>query len=111
MHADSVRLLPGVPPPPAPPGPQATTSSGVVTAVSASSLTIKASSGELTFTIDEKTKVVGTGMGTQSQKMKQAGQTTQITDFVSNGDTVTVRSTEAGGAKRASEVRVTKKAT
>jgi hypothetical protein len=111
MHADSIRVLPGVPPPPPPAGAQATTSNGVVTAVSSSSLTIKASTGELTFAIDDKTKVIGTGMGTQSQKMKQAGQKPQITDFVGNGDTVTVRSTEAGGGRRASEVRVTRKAT
>jgi hypothetical protein len=42
--------------------------------------------------------------------MKEAGAKPQITDFVSTGDTVSVRYREEGGAKHASEVRVTKKA-
>jgi hypothetical protein len=111
MHAASVRVLPGVPPPPPPAGSQATSATGVVTAVSNSSLTLKAKTGELTFSIDDKTKVIGTGMGTKARAMKQAGEKPVLTEFVSNGDTVTVRYSESGGANRASEVRVVRKGT
>jgi hypothetical protein len=74
-------------------------------------LTIKQKTGESTFTINEKTKVVGTGMGTKSREMKEAGEKAGITSFVSTGDTVGVRYTESGGTKVASEVRVTQKGT
>jgi hypothetical protein len=86
------------------------TASGTVTSVSASSLAVKGSSGENTFTIDEKTRVVGTGAGTKGRSMKEAGTKPQIVDFVHTGDTVSVRYREDGGTKHASEVRVTKKA-
>jgi hypothetical protein len=111
MHADSIRVLPAVPPPPPPAGSQAMTATGVVTAVSGTSLTVKLKTGESTFTIGEKTKVVGTGMGTKAREMKDAGASPTITSFVAAGDTVAVRYTEAGGTKTASEVRVTQKGT
>ena len=111
MHAASIRVLPAVPPPPPPAGSQAMNATGVVTAVSGSSLTIKLKTGESTFTIGEKTKVVGTGMGTKARELKQAGEKSVITDYVNSGDTVAVRYTEAGGTKTASEVRVTQKGT
>ena len=109
MHAASIRVLPGVPPPPPPAGSQAMSATGVVTAVTGTSVTVKLKTGESTFTINEKTKVIGTGMGTKAQEMKQAGEKPSITTFVATGDTVAVRYTEAGGAKTASEVRVTMK--
>lgn len=109
MHAASVRVLPSRPGPPPPAGARATTASGVVSAVTGSSLTVKETSGESTYSIDGNTKVIGTGAGTKSKAAAAAGQKTTILDFVSNGDTVQVRFTEQGGSKRASEVRVTKK--
>ena len=86
------------------------TASGTVSAVSGTSLTVKTSKEELTFTIDEKTDVVGTGASTKTQAMKQAGQKTTLTDFVASGDTVTVRYHETGTEKHAARVTVTRKA-
>ena len=113
MHAASIRVLPGVPPPPPPAGEQASksaTATGTVASVSGSSLSVKGTSGESTFTINEKTRVVGSGAGTKGKAIKETGAKPQITDFVQTGDTVSVRYREDGGAKVASEVRVTKKA-
>lgn len=112
MHAASIRVLAAPPSESAPAEPQAKTmtATGAVTAVSAASLSVKGSAGESTFTIDEKTKIIGTGAGTKGREIKEAGAKPQITDFVSTGDTVSVRYREEGGAKHASEVRVTKKA-
>ena len=113
MHAASIRVLPTPPSAsaaPQPPAAKTTSATGAVTAVSSSSLSVKGSSGESTFTIDEKTRIIGTGAGTKGRAMKESGAKPQITDFVSTGDTVSVRYTEDGGTKRASEVRVTKKA-
>jgi uncharacterized protein DUF5666 len=116
MHAANIRVLPTAPSASAAPAPaeaqtaKTMSASGTVTAVTSSSLTVKATAGESTFTIDAKTKVIGTGAGTKGKEIKEAGAKPQITDFVSTGDTVSVRYREEGGAKLASEVRVTKKA-
>jgi uncharacterized protein DUF5666 len=113
MRAASIRVLPS--PPSASDAADAQsaktmTASGTVTSVSASSLALKGTGGENTFTIDEKTRVVGTGAGTKGRAMKEAGAKPQVTDFVQTGDTVSVRYREDGGTKHATEVRVTKKA-
>jgi uncharacterized protein YxeA len=84
---------------------------GVVSAVTNTSLTVKTSSGEETFTIVEKTKVIGSKMGRQAEAMKKAGEKTVITEFVQTGDTVSVKFMDDGATKKASEVRVTKKTT
>ena len=109
MHAASVRVMPSVPGSPADPAKQSHTASGVVSSVTASSLTIKGAAGESTFTIDTTTTVVGTGLGTASRKAAEAGVKTPITDFVHQGDTVSVTYHESGGAKQAASVHVTKK--
>jgi hypothetical protein len=115
MHAASIRVLPSAPTASSSTAPEAqsakaASATGAVTAVSSSSLTVKGSSGETTFTIDGKTRIVGTGAGTKGREIKEAGAKAQITDFVHSGDTVTVRYADESGAKRASEVRVTRKA-
>ena len=84
---------------------------GVVSAVTNTSLTVKTSSGEETFSIVEKTKVIGSKMGRQAEAMKKAGEKIVITEFVQTGDTVSVKFMDDGATKKASEVRVTKKAT
>lgn len=84
---------------------------GVVSAVTNTSLTVKTSSGEETFSIMEKTKVIGSKMGRQAEAMKKAGEKIVITEFVQTGDTVSVKFMDDGTTKKASEVRVTKKAT
>lgn len=112
MHAASIRVLPptaSLEPPP-PPGPRPQTATGIVTAVTGTSLTIKTKDGEQTFVIDAKTNVVGKGLGTKSDAAKEAGKKTVLSDFVGAGDEVLVRFTEREGAKHASEVRLDRKA-
>src|SRR6187401_1232133 len=62
MHADTVRVIASVPPPPpakadAAPKPKAMTATGVVSAVSGNSLTVKEKTGDASFTVDSKTVV------------------------------------------------------
>ena len=85
--------------------------SGVVTAVSGTSLTVKTASGENTFAIDSETKVIGRGASTKSREKKAAGEKTVITDFVSDGDRVQVTYHDMGTTKHAATVRVTTKGT
>jgi uncharacterized protein YxeA len=82
---------------------------GVVTSVSGTSVTIKAASGEMTFAIDSETKVIGKGASTKSREKQAAGEKTVITDFVSNGDKVQVTYHDMGTTKHAATVRVTTK--
>ena len=81
---------------------------GTVSSVSAGSLTIAGSGGKaMTFSIDPTTKVLGRGAGTATTA---AGGRIVVTDLVAVKDTVSVSYTEAAGAMKASEVRVTVKA-
>ena len=82
---------------------------GVVTAVTNALLTIKGSSGDLTYAIDGKTKVFGPGLGTQARASKRAGERTLFSQFVHVGDRVQVRYEETNETKRALEVHVTGK--
>lgn len=108
MHAASIRVLPAARPG-ATSDERARTATGEVTAVSASSLTVKGKEGEWTFTVNDKTDVIATGAGTKSREKKSAGAKIVLSDFVTTGDTVSVRYTESGGDRVASEVRVTRK--
>ncbi len=89
------------------------TSTGKVTAVSATSLTITGSTSggagtfTQTFTIDPKTIVTGRGAGTAA---RAKGGKTVATDLIGMGDTVSVSFREEGAALHASNVRVTTKA-
>ena len=115
MHADSVRVIASVPPPPPPakadaaPKPKAMTATGVVSGVSGNSLTVKEKTGDATFTVDNKTVVSGTGLGTAGRKLQEAGGKPTLGDFVKDGDTVSVTYMEEGGAKKAEKVRIVKK--
>jgi len=85
--------------------PATPSSSGTVTAVSGTSLTISGSTGgggkfTQTFTIDSATHVVAEGASTASAKGKVT-----ITDLVKKDDSVTVTYTESGSTLRATEVR------
>jgi hypothetical protein len=86
------------------------TASGVVSAVSGDSLTVKGKDAgkdaEWTFHVDAKTTVIGKGAGTKAKDMKDAKKPTQIVDFVKTGDAVTVKYDDA--TKHASEVRLAK---
>ena len=117
MHADTVRAIASVPPPP-PPAPKeavdqktkATTESGVVSAVTGTSLTLKGKAGETTFTVDAKTVVSGSGFGSAGRKITDAGGKVTLGEFVHAGDSVTVTYHDTGVAKMATIVHVTKKA-
>jgi hypothetical protein len=127
MHADTVRAISMVPAASgakadapkgeaaAPKGeaaaakPKAMTATGVVSAVSGNSLTVKEKTGDATFSVDNKTVVSGTGLGTAGKKLMEAGGKPTLGDFVKDGDTVTVTYHDAGAAKTASTVRIVKK--
>jgi hypothetical protein len=72
---------------------------GVVKSVSATSLTITADGKDMTFSLDQSTRVVGTGAGT---KTAAAGGRIAITDLVATGNRVNVAHTD----NKATEVRV-----
>jgi hypothetical protein len=122
MHAASVRVLsaakPGAATAPAPhaaapaqaaePKPKSSSANGQVTAVSGSSLTVKTSTGDKTYTIDGKTRVIGTGLGTKAREDAAVGKKETLTDLVAVGDTVSVTSADATGG-HATDVRVIKK--
>ena len=108
MHAATVRAV-VVPPAPGPAAPKAMTATGVVSAVSGNSLTIKGKAGDTTFAIDSKTTVSGTGIGTADRKLREGGEKPTITVFVKEGDTVTVTYQDVAGTNNASLVRIVRK--
>lgn len=110
MHAATIRAIAAVPPPPPPPAPKAERATGVVTAVSGNSLTVKGTS-EWTFAIDKGTTVSGTGIGTAGRKLMEAGGKPTLPDFVHEGDDVAVTYHEVAGTKQATLVRITRKKT
>jgi hypothetical protein len=119
MHADTVRAISSVPAASAAKSeaakgeaaakPKAMTAAGVVSAVTGNSLTIKEKSGDATFSVDNKTVVSGTGLGTAGRKLMEAGGKPTLGDFVKDGDTVSVTYHDAGGTKTASTVRIVHK--
>ena len=82
------------------------TVNGTVSAVAADSITIKGKEAEVKLVVDTKTQVIGTGVGTKTEKMKADKKTPQIIDFVKAGDTVTAKYDEA--TMHATEVRLSK---
>lgn len=86
-------------------GPETKIAAGAAKAVSAGSLTISSGGKDMTFSVNKDTKVLGKGAGTAT---REAGGTIAITSLVKTGDAVSVSYTEAGAAKTASEVRVTR---
>ena len=113
MHADTVKAIAAVPPPPAADkvdvSTKAQNETGVVSAVTGNSLTVKGKAGDSTFTVDNKTTVSGTGLGTAGRKLAQAGGKPTISEFVHEGDTVAVTYHDVGGTKTASLVRLVRK--
>lgn len=83
---------------------------GTITAVGGSSVTVKSGDGDLTFTVDPKTSVVGQGLGTITRQFKEQGKAPTITDLLGVNDQVVVYFKDVAGAKRASEIRVLAKA-
>ena len=89
------------------PAAKAMSALGNVTAVAPDSLTVKAKSGDLTFTIDKDTTVVAKGASHKSLALKAEGKAQTLTEFVKVGDSVTVTYKEVGAAKLASTIHVT----
>jgi hypothetical protein len=81
---------------------------GTVTAVTDTSVTVKSKSAELTFTVDNKTDVIGKGMGTKETQLKEEKKSPRLTDFVKTGDEVQVSYNES--SKLATRIRVTRSA-
>jgi hypothetical protein len=118
MHAATIKAIaeakaapaaPAAAAAPAAPAAKAQTATGVVSALSGSSLTIKGKAGDVTFTVDNKTTVSGTGIGTAARKMTESGAKPTITDLVHDGDSVSVTYHDVDGAKHASVVRIVRK--
>ena len=116
MHADTIRAIAAVPSPPAAAKgeaaaakPKAMTATGVVSAVTGNSLTVKEKTGDVTFSVDTKTVVMGKGLGTAGKKLMEAGGKPTLSDFLKDGDTVSVTYHDMGGTKTASTVRIVQK--
>ena len=86
--------------------PAAMHANGTVKSVSADSITVTASGKDMTFSIDSKTRVTGTGLG---HKAAGSGGKMSVTDAIGMGDSVAVTYQEMGGAMHASDIRVTAK--
>ena len=85
------------------------TATGVVSAVTGNSLTVKEKAGDATFSVDGKTVVTGKGLGTAGKKLMEAGGKPTLGDFLKDGDTVSVTYHDMGGTKTASTVRIVQK--
>jgi hypothetical protein len=110
MAAKTVRKIAAVPDPAAAAAAPKHTE-GVVSEVSGSAITLKPATGEaMTFMVDAKTRVTGTGLSTMSREKQAAGAGVTLTDAVAAGDTVEVTYAASGDMKHASAVRVIKKA-
>ena len=83
---------------------------GTIAAVAPASVTLKAEDKEWAFTVDSKTLVLGEGMGTITKQFKDQGKMPAITDLLGAGDQVVVYFKSGAEAKRATEIRVIKKA-
>ena len=79
---------------------------GRITALTASSLTIKSGSGEITFSVDPKTRVLARGAGTATREARAGGSGPAITDLVKVGEDVVVSYRTSGSTRVANEVRV-----
>jgi len=87
--------------------PKAQSAQGAVTAVAPDSITVKAKSGDMTFSIDKTTTVTAKGATHKSLALKADGKSTVLTDFVKVGDQVTVSYHDMGTSKHAATIRVT----
>jgi hypothetical protein len=109
MHAASIRQVAVAPAPGA--AAKAQTVTGTVSSMTGNSLVIKAASGEMTFTVDSKTTITGTGMGTAGRKLEAEGAKPTLSDLLKEGDTVSVTYKDVAGTNQASVVRMVRKKT
>jgi hypothetical protein len=82
--------------------------SGTVSAITATSVTVKGKTAEWTFVVDNDTKVTGSGASHKSDALKDEKKPSVITEFVKVGDTVAVKYHDLGDTKHAADVRVTR---
>jgi hypothetical protein len=82
------------------------TASGEVSAVSATSLTVKGKSGEWTFDVDKSTHISVPGATKKTAAAKDSKEPLEITQYVKAGDTVTVKYHDMGATKHAADVMV-----
>ena len=80
------------------------TTSGVVKAVTASSLTLERDGAKVTFGVAPSTRVIGQGTAGSDLVLRQPPK--GVRDLVTAGDLVTVRYRRSGRALHAVEVRV-----
>jgi len=78
---------------------------GVVSAVSADSLTVKGKQAQWTFAVDKDTRVSGSGASRKTAALKNDKKPALITEYVKVGDTVTVKYHD-GATKHAADVLV-----
>jgi hypothetical protein len=83
---------------------------GTITAIGAASVTVKAADKDWVFAVDPQTTVRGQGLGTITQKFKAEGKMPTVGDLVAVNDEVVVYFKDAASAKRATEIRVLRKA-
>ena len=86
------------------------TAAGTVSKVSGTELTVKGKDAEWTFVVDKDTTVTAKGASTKTAANKADAKPNPITEFVHEGDTVSVKYHD-GATKHASAVTVTAKAT
>lgn len=79
---------------------------GVVSAVSPSSIAIKDKGQESKYTVDKDTSVFAKGATHKSLAMKADGKSTTLTDFVKVGDSVTIEYHDMGSMKHAATINV-----
>lgn len=85
-----------------------TNAQGSVSATSPTSMSVKGKAEMWTFMIDKATTVVAKGATHTTLAAKADGKNTVLTDFVKNGDTVTVEYHDLGGGKlHAARINVT----
>jgi len=88
--------------------PAAMHATGTVKSVAADSVTVTAAGGkDMTFAVDSKTRIEGTGL---SHKSQGSGGKLSVTDAVGTGDSVAVTYHDMGGTMHAADIRVTSKA-
>ena len=79
---------------------------GVVSAVNAEWITIKAKGSEWKFSVDKSTHVSVAGASRKTAVLKDDKKPTLINEYVKVGDSVTVKYHDVGGTKHAADVLV-----
>lgn len=78
---------------------------GTLTSMSADSITVKVASADMTFSVDDKIRVIAPGAGTRSRQAAASGAKPKLSELLHAGDPVEVSYTESGATRHASEIR------